>query len=178
MNEVPTGTPPEPLSTAAQYIGINAARAVATSVGWSRSQTIILIQVPLIAAIATFIAVTKPSGQPFRLMVAGCIAGLIANVTWLAIIKRTGTWVEFFNERLADIELISTDAPVPIFSSEKFDQTAARWGAGKTLYLFASIGSVLWVIMLWYIINGQYPGFLGEALEQGIGLIQKFMRRR
>ncbi|RJQ34820.1 hypothetical protein C4556_01700 [Candidatus Parcubacteria bacterium] len=145
------------LEAGPQYIGLNAARAMATSVGWSRSQTISIVQVPLIAAVATIVFAADPPYEVFPLMIAGCTAGVLLNITWFAIIRRAGTWIDFFNKHLADLERVGSGAPVAVFSSPEFLNTASRWGANKTLKAYAWILGSLWLLAIPYLTFRQFP---------------------
>lgn len=120
----------------AQYVGINSARGVAVHVGWLRSATLIFIEASLLAAIFTFIFAAEQPYKAFGLMVVICIAGLLASGTWMTIIARSGTWVDFDNRKLAEIELVGV-ALVKVFSDDEFRKIAGGWGAGRILWLFA-----------------------------------------
>ncbi len=158
--------PPEPLPLGAMYIGLNAARAMATSVGWSRSQTIIAVQISLVAGVlASFAASDAPySRTKFMLMVVGCAVGLIVNIAWWAIVQRTGTWTSFFNDSLQRIEQLG--APILVFESQRFSDTAARWGARNTLRFFILLATLFWILILAYIIDSQYPSLFRHLIEK------------
>jgi hypothetical protein len=150
---------PDTLTAAAEYTGANTARAIAISVGWARSQLIILINISLVASVFTFMVTNDPPYKAYWLILIACGAGILASGMLWAITRRTTTWVDFFNEKLSDIEKVGNEAPVGVFSSAEFNQIAQRWGAGKMVMLFSYLGIGFWTIMGVVITYFQYQQF-------------------
>lgn len=148
----------------AQYLGTHAARAAAFNVGWSRSATIIIALISLLATVFAFILGTDPPYKAFRLMIVSCLAGMITSLAWIRIANRTGEWVAFDNSKLAELERVGR-ALVQIFNSPEFERIARGVGAGIILKLFSRGSLFLWIGILLYIVNSQYPDILWQALQ-------------
>lgn len=109
----------EPIQSGPMYIGICATRAQAIAQRWQGVIVFITVNAGLTNILGSIFYIERAS-QVLKMLAVLIIATLF-NYAWFKLVERSNRWIDFYTERLREIENHSgTESGVSIFSSPEY----------------------------------------------------------
>lgn len=149
-----------PVQSGSMYIAISQLRGQASTARWQHAVVFMLLNIPIIG----WVRDTAATGQA-RYVFAAFFVGLLAtamNYLWVGLVRRENHWIQFYTDKLRDMEQIGTESGVLVFAAPDFPSSAVTqvgipfrsgisllsWGM-TTLWVLACILLLIVAVYMW-----------------------------
>lgn len=149
-----------PVQSGSMYIAIAQLRGQASSARWQHAVIFMLLNIPIIGWVKD-VATSTQARYVFAALLASALAAMM-NALWVGLVIRENHWIQFYTNKLRDMEIVGTESGVLVFAAPDFPSSAVKQvgvpfrsgismlSAGITvLWLLACILLLVVAVFLW-----------------------------